>query len=82
MSRFMAEPQEDHPKAVKRILRYIANSHDHGVRYERGKAGDFVLLGYSDSDLAGDVDDNRSTNGILFYLGENPITYHRKSIDQ
>jgi methylase of polypeptide subunit release factors len=74
VSRFTAEPREDHLIAVKRILRYIASSHDHGVQYERRKAIDLVLLGYSDSDLAGDVDDSRSTSGILFYLGKNPIT--------
>jgi hypothetical protein len=61
---------------VKGILRYIARgSHDHGVRYERGKAGELLLLGYSNSDVTGDVVDNRSTSGNLFYLVKNPITW-------
>jgi hypothetical protein len=34
-----------------------------------------VLLGFSDSDHAGDTEDSRSTSGILFYLGRNPITW-------
>jgi hypothetical protein len=75
VSRFMAEPHEDHQAAVKRILRYIADTHDHGIRYERGKAGELLLSGYSDSDHAGDVGDSRSMSGILFYLGKNPITW-------
>jgi hypothetical protein len=67
---------------VKRILGYIARgSHDHGVRYERGKAGELLLLRYSYSDVAGDVDDNRSTSGILFYLVKNPRYIARGSHD-
>jgi hypothetical protein len=65
MSRFMAEPQEDHLPAVKRILRYIVSSRDHGVQYEWGKARDLVLLKCS----------LQSSSGILFYLGKNPITW-------
>jgi hypothetical protein len=75
VSRFMAEPHEDHQAAVKRILRYIAGTRDHGVHYARGKAGDLLLLGYSDSDHGGDVEDNKSTSGVLFYLGRSPITW-------
>jgi hypothetical protein len=74
-SRFMAEPHEDHLGAVKRILRYVAGTQDHGVWYARGRAEDLTLLGFSDSDHAGDVEDSRSTSGILFYLGKNPITW-------
>jgi hypothetical protein len=44
-SRFMAEPHEDHLGAVKRILRYVAGTQDHGVRYARGRADDLTLLG-------------------------------------
>ena len=33
------------------------------------------LVGYSDSDLAGDVDTCRSTTGVLFFLGGNLIIW-------
>jgi hypothetical protein len=75
VSRYMAAPHEDHQTAVKRILRYIAGTSDHGVHYGKGDAGKLLLLGYSDSDLAGDVDDSRSTSGVLFYLGSSPIAW-------
>jgi predicted branched-subunit amino acid permease len=32
-------------------------------------------VGYSDSDLAGDIDDRRSTTGVLFFLGDNPVSW-------
>lgn len=75
VSRFMAEPREDHMAAVKHILRYIAGTRDHGVSYSGGKTEELKLTGYSDSDMAGDVDDRKSTTGVLFFLAQNPITW-------
>jgi hypothetical protein len=75
VSRYMAEPHEDHQAAVKRILHYIAGTLDHSVLYMRGDAEGLILLGYSDSDHASDIEDNRSTSGILFYLGRNPVSW-------
>jgi hypothetical protein len=72
-SRFMSEPHEDHLAVVKRILCYVAGTQEHGVCYARGRAEDLMLLGFSDSDHAGDVEDNQSTSGILLYLGQSPI---------
>jgi hypothetical protein len=34
-----------------------------------------TLVGYSDSDLAGDVDDRKSTIGIVFFLGSSAVTW-------
>ena len=34
-----------------------------------------MLLGYSDSDLAGDVDSRKNTSGVIFFLGESPISW-------
>lgn len=33
------------------------------------------LTGYSDSNMAGDVDDRKSTTGVIYYLGSNPISW-------
>jgi hypothetical protein len=33
------------------------------------------LTGFSDSDHAGDVDDRKSTSGVLFYLGNSAISW-------
>jgi hypothetical protein len=72
VSRFMVEPHQDHLVAVKRILRYVAGTQEDGVHYDRGRADDLTLLGFSDSDHAEDVEDSRSTSGILFYIGHSP----------
>ena len=39
------------------------------------KEGKTALLGYSDSDHGADVDGRKSTTGVLFFLGENIITW-------
>ncbi|KAJ1274520.1 hypothetical protein BS78_05G068600 [Paspalum vaginatum] len=73
VSRFLEEPREDHRAAVKHLLRYIAGMLDHGVFY--GRAGSRRLISFSDSDHAGDKDDRKSTSGILYCLGDRPITW-------
>jgi hypothetical protein len=73
--RFMVGPHEDHLTLVKMILCYVAGTQEHGVRYARGRAEDLTLLGFSDSDHDGDVEDSQSTSGILFYLGQSPISW-------
>jgi hypothetical protein len=59
---------------VKRVLRYIAGTVDYGCHYGKKKGAD-VLVGYSDSDLAGDVDTRKSTTGVLFFLNDNLVTW-------
>lgn len=38
-------------------------------------SGNNMLVGYSDSDLAGQTDDIKSTGGMAFYLNDNLITW-------
>jgi hypothetical protein len=52
---------------VKKILRYIAGTLQYGLRYGR-RTGMTRLVGYCDSDLAGDIDTRKSTRGALFFL--------------
>ncbi|KAM3273113.1 hypothetical protein ACQJBY_042857 [Aegilops geniculata] len=69
----MEAPTTAHLAAVKHLLCYIAGTRKYGCRYV--KRGDGKLIGYSDSDMAGDVDDRKSTSGNLFFLGGAPITW-------
>jgi hypothetical protein len=69
ISRFMQRPTTEHQQAVKRIICYIAGTLDHGLYYPRCP-GEGHLVGYSDSDHAGDIDTSKSTSGILFFFGK------------
>jgi hypothetical protein len=73
ISRFMENPTTEHLGAMKRVLRYVAGTLHFGCHYKREK--DPQLVGYTDSDLAGDIDTRKSTSGILFFLGDNTITW-------
>jgi hypothetical protein len=69
ISRFMEMPTNEHLTSVERVLRYIAGTNDLGCHFGRnGKTCE--LVGYSDSNIAGDVDTRQSTTRLLFFLGD------------
>jgi hypothetical protein len=75
VSWFMEESHTKHMAVVTHIPRYIAGSIDLGLWYERREKEELLLDGYSDSDLAGDVDSRKSTSGMLFFLCDNAISW-------
>eukprot|EP00833_Pecoramyces_ruminatium_P006475 jgi/Orpsp1_1/1180507/evm.model.c7180000073688.1 len=59
---------------VKDILKYLNNTKEYELYYDgKGK-----ILGYSDSDYAGDLNDRKSTSGNIILMGENPICWNSK----
>ena len=60
-------------KVGKRILRYIAGTITHGLWYTA--SADNTLVGYTDSDFAGDLSDRKSTSGYVFLFGKNLISW-------
>ncbi|MCI26433.1 copia-type polyprotein [Trifolium medium] len=66
ISRYMANPKEEHMQIAKRALRYLRGTLDFGLFYRRRIAS--KLLAYTDSDYARDVDDRKSTSGYVFLL--------------
>jgi hypothetical protein len=73
VSRFMEKPTEDHMAAVKRIIRYVAGTIRLGCQYDRDE--NYKLVGFCDSDLAGDVDSSKSTTGVACFLGMNLVRW-------
>jgi hypothetical protein len=69
----MEKPTEEHRAALKHIIRYVAGTIHYGCRYVKER--NWRLIGYSDSDLAGDVDTRKSTSGLLFFLGKNLVSW-------
>jgi hypothetical protein len=67
VSRFMQQPTTEHQQAVKRIIRYIVGTLDHGLYYLRC-LGEAHIVRYNDSDHAGDIDTRKSTSGIIFFF--------------
>ena len=72
----MVDPRQVHLVAAKHILRYLKGMIDYGLRY----AGDckFGLVGYTDSDWADNVTDQKRTSGCCFSLGSMVISWHNQ----
>ncbi|KAG8474566.1 hypothetical protein CXB51_031309 [Gossypium anomalum] len=75
LSQYMNSPSETHWKAVKRVLRYLSGTMEHGLLLSNGPV---QLVCYSDADWASLVEDRRSTTGYVIYLGANPIAWCSK----
>ncbi|XP_026399218.1 uncharacterized protein LOC113295077 [Papaver somniferum] len=69
---FMQNPTTTHFEAFKRILRYNKSTIEYGIKFTKGSS---FLLGFSDADWAGSIDDRRSTGGYCIFLGDNPISW-------
>ena len=73
VAKFMKRPSRDHWTAVKRIFRYLKGTVDYGIVYNPDSNSS--LVGYSDADWAGDVNDRKSTSGYVFMLGGAPVSW-------
>ena len=70
----MESPTLEHYNGVKRIVRYIKGTKDFGLLYKKGDMrGD--LIGFSDSDFAGDRHDRKSTSGYIFFFGGMAVSW-------
>ena len=66
ISRFMANPTQLHFAVAKRIMRYLKGTMEYGIWYK--KEGEAGLIGYNDSDYAGDIDDSKSKYGYVLLM--------------
>lgn len=71
--RYMSNPIKMHWQAVKWILRYLKGSTKTRIVFRND--GEFVVRGYCDADYAGDADRRRSTTGMVFTIGGNPVSW-------
>ena len=76
ISRFMESPQNSHWQVGKRILRYVAGTIGYGILYS--KANNSCLIGYTDSDFAGNIDDRKSTSRYIFHFGSRAVSWASK----
>jgi hypothetical protein len=76
ISMFMQEPHELQWKATKHILRYVQGTITFGIHYATESTLD--LIGFTDSDWAGDRIDHKSTSGYSLSLGSGPIFWSSK----
>ncbi|XP_076315049.1 uncharacterized protein LOC143227492 [Tachypleus tridentatus] len=68
ISKYCAQSNTAHLTAANRILRYFKGTADLSLKFEK-VPGD-VIIGYSDAEFAGDLDDMKSTSGNIFIQAE------------
>jgi hypothetical protein len=72
-SMFSHKPQTPHLDATKHLFCYIKGIIDLGICYWRKEAN--ILIGFSNADWVGDLQDRKSTTRYVFRLGSSPITW-------
>ncbi|XP_031258987.1 secreted RxLR effector protein 161-like [Pistacia vera] len=74
LSRFMSNPGSEHWTALKWVLRYLNSSLSVGLKYSK-RTTMLDLVGFVDSNFAGDKDTRKSTTAYYFTLGGNCISW-------
>lgn len=64
-SQFQSCPTHEHWTHLKRVLRYLKGTLDHGLQYT-GRDGTQMVTAFCDADWANDISDRRSIAGYLF----------------
>ncbi|GKA15112.1 retrovirus-related pol polyprotein from transposon TNT 1-94 [Tanacetum coccineum] len=78
-ARYQARPIEKHLKEFKRIFRYLRQSINMGLWYLKDFG--FELIAYLDVDLAGCLDDYKSTSGGIQFLKVKLVSWLSKKQD-
>ena len=68
----MTAPTLQHVMACKRVLRYLKETADYGLKFSAG--GEMKITGFTDADWACDVDDRKSIGAYCIYFGSNLIS--------
>uniref|UniRef100_A0A2N9HS63 Reverse transcriptase Ty1/copia-type domain-containing protein n=1 Tax=Fagus sylvatica TaxID=28930 RepID=A0A2N9HS63_FAGSY len=75
VSRFMVNSSKEHWKAVKWIFKYLRGRSKSCLSFGSSK---LVLEGYTDVDMAGDLDGRKSTSGFLFTFAGGAVSWQSK----
>lgn len=78
MARYSQNPGKQHWNAVKQIYRYLSNTRDLGLMYQKNGTGRLHLEGWADADWASDLDERRSTAAYVFTIGGTAVTWSCK----
>ena len=66
---------QEHLTVVKRILRNLKGTATYGLMFAASVDTGGGLIGYSDADWAGDVNDRKSTSGYLFMMNGAAVSW-------
>jgi histone deacetylase 1/2 len=76
---YLHAPTTAHWTVVKRILRYVKNTHQLGITFKQSSST--LLSAFSDADWAGCIEDRRSTGGFAIFIGPNLVSWIARKQD-
>jgi hypothetical protein len=77
LSRFASSPTHLHMQMAMGVLRYLVGTKDLGLVWVKG-GNSSTVVGFCDSDFAGDCDTRKSTSGGVFLAGSAAISWISK----
>ena len=75
INRYMHDHDRGHWEAIKWVLRYIKDTIDVGLLFEKDSIGKQECVGYVDSDYAGDLDKCRFITEYVFTLSQVQVSW-------
>ena len=75
LSQFLTNPNESHCEAVNRVYAYLNTYPELGPTYGLDNTG---LIGYTDTDWAGNQNERKSTNDYLYLFKGGLISWSSK----
>jgi hypothetical protein len=79
LSQFLQDPTETHMTAARHILRYLKGTGHFCITY--GACKELRILGFSDSNWGGNLNDRKSTTGYLYMINNGLVSWtsHKQS---
>ncbi|KAE8706337.1 ACT domain-containing protein ACR1 [Hibiscus syriacus] len=74
---YMHDPRQEHLVVVKRILRYLVGTINHGLVIAPAVVG-FNVIAFTDVDWATNTDDRKSISGYCVFVGDNLVMWNSR----
>ncbi|XP_062026089.1 secreted RxLR effector protein 161-like isoform X2 [Rosa rugosa] len=75
LSRYQSNPGNEHWVAGKKVLRYLQKTKNYMLVYRRVEDQELEVIGYTDSDYKGCIDDLKSTSGYIYMLAGGAVSW-------
>jgi hypothetical protein len=78
LAQFVSSPTTAHWIAVEQIFKYLLDTKHYGITFGNTTKSDGFcdnLVGYTDADFAGDLDDRKSTSGWIYRYYGGPVSW-------
>ena len=76
-SRYSSNPDDSHRASMDQLWEYLSRYPNLGIRFKCHSVDSFINL-YSDSDWASSLEDRKSTQAFISFIGNSPISWQTR----